>query len=94
MDAIVDTGFNGFISFPRNLVQRLGLLRRGAQPSQLADGRFSVEPAYLIEVEWVSGPLRCVGTSGDLSETLIGTALLEGRALTIDFGEAKTVEIR
>jgi predicted aspartyl protease len=93
MSAFVDTRFNGTVSFPKNLAQRLGLLRRGSHPMQLADGRSVTEPMFAVEVEWIGGPVQVTGNGSDLADTLVGTILLQQNVLTIDFA-AKTVEIR
>lgn len=94
VSAFVDTGFDGTVSFPSKLAQRLGFPRRGVIASRLADGRFILEPSFQIGVEWVNGTVQCTGIGGDLDDTLIGTQLLRGSVLTVDFGTAQTVEIR
>jgi len=94
VEAIVDTGFNGHLAVPRDLVSRLGLLRYGPLSFHTAAGRAMVTQGYTIEVEWVSGRRRYVAAAVEIAECLIGTALLDGHVLEIDFGPAKSVEIR
>lgn len=94
VNAIVDTGFNGHLAVPDAVATQLGLVREGSILNRLADGRVSRAPTYAAEVEWVNGPVGCYCVGTALSDTLVGTALLEGCALAIDFGPAKTVEIR
>jgi clan AA aspartic protease len=94
VEAIVDTGFNGQLSVPDALMQRLGFLQYGIQQATFADGRSAVEKLYLVDVQWVGRPVRCIAGASQLPDCLIGTELLEGHTLTVDFGAAKSVEVR
>jgi clan AA aspartic protease len=94
VEALIDTGYNGALALPSHLVQRLGLPDFGNRLVQYADGRVAVEQTHVAELEWLGGRRRCRADATQLAECLIGTELLEGHALTIDFGTAKSVEVR
>ena len=58
IEAVVDTGFNGFVSLPQTLVTELGLPFLTNESAMLADGsmvRFSVHEATTL---WDSRPRR------------------------------------
>lgn len=94
LEAMVDTGFNGYIAVPESLPHRLGLPRQGNIISRVGDGRVRRLPTFIGEVDWLSGAYRCQFIAAGLSHALVGTALLTDQTLTIDFGPGKTVEIR
>lgn len=94
VEVMVDTGYTGNLSLPRSLIQRLGLPRVSRAWVHLADGRMTASYLYQVEVEWVSGPVTCVALENQISDCLLGRSLLDNHALSIDFGPAKTVEVR
>jgi predicted aspartyl protease len=94
LEAFIDTGFNGFVAVPDNIPYELGLARQGATYSKVASGRLAQVQTFLGHVDWVEGSVECQFVSSKLHHALVGTELLDSRVLTIDFGAAKTVEIR
>ena len=58
IDAVVDTGFNGFLTLPSSLIQELGLVWRRRGRAMLADGRDSLFDIYEATVTWNSRPRR------------------------------------
>ena len=59
-----------------------------------ADGTMRAVPAYLIEVEWIGGPVTADALEANRQVFMIGAGLLRGNELHIDYGPALTVEIR
>ncbi len=49
-EALVDTGFNGFLTLPASAIARLGLTRIGRGRALLADGSESVFDLYEAEL--------------------------------------------
>jgi predicted aspartyl protease len=94
VEALVDTCFNGHLIVTPDIVSRLGLRYYGPVAGMQADGQVRVRRGYLVEVDWLAGPVRCVAVESNLPWCVVGTALLDGRRLEIDFGTAKTVEVR
>jgi clan AA aspartic protease len=82
VEAVVDTGFDGWISLPPALVARLGLPWRRRGRALLADGRDSLFDIYEATVVWDRRPRR---TAVDEAATtpLVGMGLLDGHELTI-----------
>ena len=44
VDAVIDTGFTGFVQLPARTAQELGLTPRATSETQYADGRIDVIP--------------------------------------------------
>jgi len=83
--AIVDTGFNGELELPRALQQHVNAQIVGRVFSLLAGGHRIEEDAYLVDFQF-DGQTVCVqATFADSSEILLGTRLLHGHRLEIDF---------
>ena len=52
VDAIIDTGFNGFLTLPPALVTALGLMRRSRGRVLLTNGSEEVFDIYGVTVLW------------------------------------------
>ena len=90
--ALIDTGFNGYISLPTTVVEDLGLLPIGAHVVELANAEvanvllFSGEVTIGNIVEVVIGNIvRAVPIHGIGNEPTIGTSLFRYHHLSIDF---------
>ena len=82
IDAVVDTGFNGFLTLPASLIQELGLVWRRRGRAMLADGRDSLFDIYEATVTWNSRPRRIAVDEADC-DPLVGMSLLYGCELTV-----------
>lgn len=81
-DAIVDTGFNGWLSLPPDVITTLGLTwKRRGRPT-LADGSECVFDVYEAVVVW-DGQRVTIPIDEAQSDPLIGMSLMEGYELTI-----------
>ena len=85
IEAVVDTGFDGELTLPLGLIQRLGYPYVGFTRGTLADGsavRFDYHEGRLL---W-HGEERTVVVlaAGEAGNPLVGMALLRGSRLTID----------
>ncbi len=83
IEAIIDTGFTGFLTLPPALVTALGLSWLCRQAGILADGRVEYFDVYVGTVIW-DGQLRTVEVEAADTEPLVGTSLLDHHALRID----------
>ena len=83
IEAIIDTGFTGFLTLPPLLVTTLGLSWLCRQPGMLADGRVEYFDVYVATVIWDGQP-RTVEVEAADTEPLVGMSLLEHHALRID----------
>ncbi len=52
VDAVVDTGYNGFLTLPSSVVAELGLPYRGHSEAILADGSVAEFDVYGVTVSW------------------------------------------
>lgn len=87
ISAVIDTGFNGQVSLARHVVDTLDLplTYEGTVEVELASGTVVDEDVY-------SGPIRFDGHERqveilltDAEDTLIGTGLLTGKVLLVNF---------
>ena len=93
IDAVVDTGFNGFLTLPARLVEELGLVWRRRGRAMLADGTDSVFDIYETTVTW-HGRSRRVAVDEVDSDPLVGMSLLYGCRLTVEVVHGGRVVIR
>ena len=92
INAVVDTGFNGFLTLPASLIQELGLVWRRRGRAMLADGRDSLFDIYEATVRWNSRPRRIAVDEADCAP-LVGMSLLHGCELTIQVVDGGRVVI-
>ena len=74
IDAVIDTGFNGFLTLPASLIQELGLAWRRRGRAMLADGSDSLFDIYEAIVTWDDRPRR-IAVDEVNSDPLIGMSL-------------------
>jgi clan AA aspartic protease len=82
VEAVIDTGFNGFLTLPPALIAALGLPWLCRQQGQLADASFLAFDVYVATVDWDSQP-RSVEVEGADAQPLLGMALMQGSELRI-----------
>jgi len=90
-EGIVDTGFNGYISIPATLVEESNWHFLGTEEYELANGDVVEEKVYLGKVIFDGEETLVFSLSNRSQDTLIGTKLLRGRILIVDFKTAKVV---
>ena len=89
---LIDTGFLGGLALPEETIQTLGLRPLGQTEATLAGGSVRVSMVYEARLAWDAGVLRVAALAmGD--RPLLGTALLEGLHLGIDFIEGGAVTL-
>ncbi len=82
-EAIIDTGFNGYLTVSSALAARLGLLRIGRSRVRLASGREEVLDLYEIEVLW-DGQWQTVESDAADTEPLVGMSLAYGYRICVE----------
>jgi clan AA aspartic protease len=94
VDAVIDTGFNGYLTLPPALAAGLGLQWLCRQQGQLADGSLQTFDVYVGTVEWHGQP-QAVEVDAANAQPLLGMALLEGSELRIEVrsGSPLTINI-
>lgn len=91
-DAIVDTGFNGWLSLPPDLINQLNLTWKRRGRAILGDGSECVFDVYKAVVVWDGIPLTIPVDEAD-SEPLVGMSLMEGYELKMQVFEGGCVEL-
>lgn len=84
IEAIVDTGFNGFLTLPPSLIATLDLPFRERGRAVLADGSDISFDIHEAEIVWDERP-RTIAVGAADTEPLIGTSSLDGHKLTVEF---------
>lgn len=83
IDAVIDTGFTGFLSLPTAIIMELGLQWSYRDRATLGDGSETVFDVYNAEIVW-NGGLREIEIDAAETEPLLGMALLRGYRLQVD----------
>jgi clan AA aspartic protease len=92
IDALVDTGFTGFLSLPSSMIESLGLPWIFSDAVTLGDGSEVIFQMYRATVIW-DGQFKVVDVAASESEPLLGISLLYGFKLQVEVIERGTVTI-
>jgi clan AA aspartic protease len=82
VDAIIDTGYTGFLTLPPSTITELNLPWRGSEEGVLGDGSTQMFDVYSAEVIW-DGEFRTVKINESNTNSLIGVGLLYGYEVCI-----------
>jgi clan AA aspartic protease len=83
VEAVIDTGFNGYLSLPGDTINNLTLPLVGNRRAALGDGTVVAVDVYLARVLWHEREREVlVLLTGDVP--LLGMSLLFGSRVTID----------
>lgn len=93
IEAVIDTGFNGWLTLPPTLVTGLNLVWQNDVRATLGDDTETVFGVYEATVIWDGQPRRVAAASVGTTP-LVGMSLLEGFDLTTRgrIGRAVTIE--
>lgn len=92
LDALIDTGFDAWLSLPRKIVSDLKLRWRDTTRAVLADDSEVLVELYDAEIEWHGRRRRVHADSGG-DTPLIGMSLLHGSELRVLVVEGGPVSI-
>jgi clan AA aspartic protease len=92
IDTVIDTGFDGFLSLPSELIVQLGLPWRTSNTATLGDGSRTLFDFYAGTVIW-DGQYRTIDIAASETEPLLGMAMLYGYRLQVDNVEGGIVKI-
>ena len=87
----IDTAFNGGLVMPRRHIERLGLKQASTTQAILADGRSVDLETFTCRLEWFGDERRIQVVANDGEFPLLGTLLLAGRKLVIDYSTRAVV---
>jgi clan AA aspartic protease len=92
LDFVIDTGFNGYLTLPVQAVSAMNLPSYSSTPIKLADGSEALSAIHLATVVWDDvEKIVLVLASG--YKPLLGTAMMEGYHLEIDFEDNGLVSL-
>lgn len=80
---IIDTGFDGGLTLPLEIIGKLKLDWLGLDPWTLADGRSHDFDVYGVEVLW-QGQWKPIGALETGAVGFLGMTLLDGFRITVD----------
>jgi clan AA aspartic protease len=92
VDAVIDTGFNGFLSLPIAIIIELGLPWNYRDRATLGDGSETLFDVYDAEFIW-DGQYREIEINAAETEPLLGMRMLKGYRLQVDTIEGGLVTI-
>ena len=88
----MDTAFTGGLVIPRKQIAELGLVKESSAEAILADGNAVELETFRCFFDWFSNSYETQIVASDEEYPLLGTMLLDGHRLEIDY-KARTVEI-
>jgi clan AA aspartic protease len=92
IEAVIDTGFNGFLTLPSDIITQLDLSWNGSDTVTLGDGSETLFDIYSARIIW-DGQFREIDVAESETEPLIGMGLLYGYKLQIEVVERGLVTI-
>ncbi len=92
IDAVIDTGFNGFLTLPSTMIMDLDLPWSGSDVATLGDGSEALFDMYTANIIW-DGDYQEIDIAESETEPLIGMGLLYGYRLQVDIIEKGKVTI-
>jgi clan AA aspartic protease len=93
IDAVIDTGYTGFLSLPREIIVTLNLPWTGIDRGTLGDGSEVTFEVYAATVIW-DGQYRNIPVNEAETDPLVGMSLLYGYDLCIRAVEGGNVTIK
>ena len=92
VNAVIDTGFSGFLTLPTDVISSLNLNWKGRDVATLGDGTSCIFEVYIAVVIW-DGQYRTIDINESETVPLIGMQLLRGYDLRIQAIEDGLVTI-
>jgi clan AA aspartic protease len=92
VDAVIDTGFSGFLTLPFSIITTLDLTWKGRDVATLGDGTSCIFEVYIAAVIW-DGQYRTIDINESETVPLVGMRLLRGYDLHIQTIEGGSVTI-
>ena len=93
IEAVIDTGYNGFLTLPAATVAELQLPFLGPSRATLANGAVEIFNVHDATVLW-DGQLRDIEADATGSTPLVGMLLLDGHDLNIQVRDGGRVVIQ
>ena len=94
LEVVIDTGFTGWLTLNKDLVDELNLTGYGSSRNVLADGQEVTTDIYGALISWGGQSRPVIVHQVESGRPLVGTAMLENCRLTIDMWEGGLVSIQ
>ena len=93
IQAVVDTGFNGFLTLPIDVLRAVGASAAGTRRAELGDGNLVELDVYVARVNWHDEHQDVLALQAEATP-LVGMSLLWGSRVRFDAqdGGAVTIE--
>ncbi|MBM3707309.1 MAG: hypothetical protein FJW69_03050 [Actinobacteria bacterium] len=91
ISAVVDTGFNGYISIPANLIGESDWDFIGTEEYELANGEIVEEKVYIGKIIFDGDELQVFSLTNRSTDVLIGTKVLKNKILKVDFKNSRVI---
>ena len=93
VEAVIDTGFSGWLTLPEVAVRELDLQIYGRRRVRIADNRVTWMLTYRAVVQWQGRQIDILVHQTENPRPLLGTAMLEHCRLTVDMQEGGPVAV-
>jgi clan AA aspartic protease len=93
IDAVIDTGFTGFLTLPMTVIESLSLQLYSREEGTLGDGSTCIFDVYSGFAIW-DGEYRYIDVNAAETDPLVGMSLLHGYRMQIDAIEGGIVTIQ
>jgi len=93
IDAVIDTGFTGFLTLPLTVITNLNLQLYSREDGTLGDGSVCIFDVYRGFVIW-DGEWKRIDVNAAETVPLVGMSLLYGYRMQLDAIEGGTVTIQ
>jgi clan AA aspartic protease len=92
VEALVDTGSNGFLTLGPDLIAALGLSWVGTEEAELADGSLQVLDVFVATIDWHGRPKQA-DVQAVVAQPLLGMSLMQDSELRIDVAAGGSMSI-
>jgi clan AA aspartic protease len=93
VDAVIDTGYTGYLTLPPLAITALDLPWRGSEEGTLGDGSTRMFDVYSATINW-DGAYRTIKVNESDADSLLGVGLLYGYEVCIQTINRGTVLIK
>ncbi|MCH8042404.1 MAG: clan AA aspartic protease [Planctomycetes bacterium] len=92
LSAVLDTGFNGFLTLPIDMLNALQASSAGTRRAELGDGNLVELDVYLVKINWRDEEHEVLALRADATP-LVGMSLLWGSRVKFEAQDGGKVTI-